>query len=177
MEWDFIECNVQKNVEETCAKILVKMENGESRTINLTKSTLTLEYSISDLRRKIIQEFKISKDKTLKIFFNNKRIMLTNDLALKQIIENLKGRTMEIDVCLTELKHCILCMKSDCYHLSTNAQNTEKKRKNVDSKKEINLLIPNSHCTTSSSTKKRKVATCEPSLKSSQNLLIGSFIF
>lgn len=176
MEWDFIECNVQDKEDEICAKIVVKMDK-ETKIINLAKSTLTMEYSISDLKKKITQVFNISKDKNLNIFFNNKRIMITNDLILKQIIECTKDLSLELEVCLTQTKHCILCMRSDCHHLFTNAQSAEKKRKNEDSKKEINLLDPKGNSTSTSSSKKRRIASCSPGLKSSQNLLIGSFIF
>jgi len=191
MEWDFIECNVvdTRKEEEKCAKIVVKMEN-DTKIIYLPRSTLTLEYSISDLRKKIMQEFKISKEKTLRIFFDNKRIMITNDLALKHIIESLKDIPLEIEVCLTEVKHCILCMKSDCYHVSTNAQNAEKKRKTVECKIGVNLLNPKEREEDPTvNTKKRRIASCGNSqnnqnnnkncnnLKSSHNLLLGSFIF
>jgi len=160
--------------------------NQDTKMISLYKSTLTMEYSLAELKRKIIQEFRITKDMNLKIFFDRKRIMVTNDLVLKQILEFLKEKPMEIEVVLTESKHCLLCMSSDCYHTS-KGQNAEKKRK--IGKSGINFLEPeknmnqekSSHSSLSFSSKKRKTASsCTQILKDSQDLLIpkiGSFIF
>jgi len=186
LEWDFIENNKEIKVEEEkSAKIIVKM-NQDTKMISLYKSTLTMEYSLAELKRKIIQEFRITKDMNLKIFFDRKRIMVTNDLVLKQILEFLKEKPMEIEVVLTESKHCLLCMSSDCYHTS-KGQNAEKKRK--IGKSGINFLEPeknmnqekSSHSSLSFSSKKRKTASsCTQILKDSQDLLIpkiGSFIF
>jgi len=188
-EWDFIEYfnNDENKEEEKYAKIFVKKDQFTSKMINLPKSTLTMEYSINDLKKIIKQEFKFSNEVNIKIFFDKKRMMVTNDMVLKQIIEYLNDKPMEIEIELSENHHCILCMKSNCYH-NTNTERSEKKRKNIDSKPKINLLEPElnilhpreNSSPISACTKKRRIASCSQSLNSSQNLLIpqkGSFIF
>jgi len=187
-EWDFIEYsnNDEKKVEEKYAKIFVKKDQS-TKMIQLHKSTLTMEYSINDLNRIIKQEFKLSNDVNIKIFFDKNRIMVTNDMVLKQILEYLNDKPMEIEIMLSENRHCILCMKSNCYH-NTNTERSDKKRKTIDSKTKINLLEPEvsilhpreNSSPISACAKKRRIASCSQSLKSSQNLLIpqnGSFIF
>jgi len=188
MEWDFITVENIKNIEkeEQYAKIIVQM-NQETKMINLPKSTLNMEYRLSDLRKEIKQEFKLSNDTVLKIFFDKKRFLVTNDTMFKQILEFLGDKAMEIEVTTTENKHCILCMKSNCFHTSNVSQNAEKKRK-IDCQPEINILEPvmtsqhprDHRSTISLCSKKRRISSCSKSLKSSQNLLIpqikGSFI-
>jgi hypothetical protein len=189
MEWNFIaEDNKEEMIqeEEKYAKIFVTL-NNETKIINLPKSTLTLEYSMFDLKGIIKREFKLTNDKTLKIFFNNKSILVSNDLVLKQLLDLKLQIPLEIEVFLTENKHCILCMKSNCYH-NSNVQQVDKKRKKLENRLEINILEPElsyiqqptEKCSsTISCTKKRRVVSCTKNLGSSQNLLIpqsGSFI-
>lgn len=185
-EWDFsCTMNDEENVEK-CAKIFVKYDRC-TKNINLPKSTLTMEYSIHDLIKIIRKEFKLSNHANMKIFYDNKTVMVNNDNVFQQILGCLNEKPMEIEIFISEShQHCLLCMKSNCYHLST-----QKKRKEIDSKPKINLLEPelnytihprDNSSTISACTKKRRIASCSQSLKSSQNLLIpqspsGSFIF
>jgi len=189
--WDFISEEIKEEIEvESFAKIFVKM-NKEIKIIHLYKSTLTLEYSISDLIKKIRKEFKLTNDKSLKLFYDN-RILVSNDLVLRQILDNLRQIPLELDVLVIDNKHCLLCMKSNCYH-NSKVLNGEKKRK-MENKSEINFLEPEitnvhpkqNNSTISFSAKKRRISCCSQSLKSSQKLLIpsnnnnnniGSFIF
>lgn len=186
LEWDFIENNNKEIVEEEKGKNIIVKMNKESKMIVLNKSTLTLEYSLSDLKRKIVQEFIISKDKSLKIHFDNKKITINNDLQLNFILEkmNATGNTMEIEVMLEVTKNCLLCMKSECYHTKNVQQQTTtiNKRKIVENKTctinflepEMNLNTKNTfHSTVTSSIKKRRIASpCTQKLETSKNLLI-----
>jgi len=183
LEWDFIETKNIEVQEEKGIKIIVKI-NQETKMIVLNKSTLTLVYSLADLRRKIIQEFSIAKEMNLKIFIDNKRIMITNDLQLNHIQKMIGENNMEIQVIVEESKHCLLCMKSDCFH---TAKLTADKKRKVENKSTvmINFLEPEKnlknsskkntfHTKVSSSIKKRRIASpCNPNSKSdSHNLLI-----
>jgi len=141
-EWDFIEYfnNDEKKVEEKYAKIFVKKDQF-TKMIYLPKSTLTMEYSINDLKKIIKQELKLSNNVNMKIYFNKNRILVTNDMVLKQILEFLNDKPMEIEITLSENNHCLLCMKSNCYH-NANTERSEKKRKTTDSKPKISILEP-----------------------------------
>eukprot|EP01091_Cochliopodium_minus_P011147 TRINITY_DN309_c1_g1_i1.p1 TRINITY_DN309_c1_g1~~TRINITY_DN309_c1_g1_i1.p1 ORF type:complete len:206 (-),score=59.70 TRINITY_DN309_c1_g1_i1:254-871(-) len=187
-EWDFSCTMNDEENEEKCAKIFVKYDKC-TKNIDLPKSTLTMEYSINDLIKIIKKEFKLSNHANMKIFYDNKTIMVNNDKVFQQILGCLNNKPMEIEIFLSNIQHCLLCMKSNCHHISTI---TQKKRKEIDSKPKINLLEPELNYTShpreensspiSACTKKRRIASCSQSLKSSQNLLIpqspsGSFIF
>jgi len=140
-----------------------------------------------DLKRLIIQEFNISKNLEIKIYFENKRRLISNDFSLKQMIRSMRGSQQELQVEVAEKRiPCFLCMKERCEHKSENdAQDFQKKRKTVQKTLNINILEPEKSFISieneSISTKKRKIdCKAEFNLSISQELSVpqlNTYIF
>lgn len=185
MEWDFIERPEEIPRTEGNNFVLLNVQiNSEQKKIQFNRSTLTLEYSIMELKRLIIQEFKITKNLEPKIYFDNKRRLISNDFSLGKMINSKRGSSeLEIQVEVKEKRMpCILCMKDNCVHNSD--MNTQKKRKSVQKTLNINILEPEKSYISiekdSISTKKRKINCKDFNLSSSQDLSLPqleTFIF
>jgi len=179
MEWDFIERTEEISTTEGINFVLFNVQmNNEQKMLQFNRSTLTLEYSFMELKRLILQEFKISRNLDLKIYFDDKKKLILNDISLRRMIKSKRGSSINIQVEVIDKRMpCILCMRDTCEHMNTKHE--EKKRKSVQKTLNINILEPEKSFISiekdSISTKKRKINCRDTDLSISQELSIPQF--
>ena len=175
INWDFIANGMNEKIQKE-TKVEVKMGNL-SRMIELSKSTLTGEYSFQEMKRKIKMVFNIATNENI-IVKQGKQIIMNDKMIQKMSMYE----KLEIEIMRDEYKKCIMCLKIGCSHQLNDDSKIDKKRKTSE-KKEINLLEPtkNSIIRTKKiiSSKKRKVSCVDLDTDKSKDLSFsfGTLIF
>ena len=176
INWDFIANDGMNEKIQREIKVEVKMGNL-SRMIELSKSTLTGEYSFQEMKRNIKMIFNIAPNENIIVKLGKQIIM--NDQMIQKMSMYEK---LEIEIMRNEDKKCIMCLKIGCSHQLNDPTKIDKKRKTSE-KKEINLLEPTKNSIIGTkkviSSKKRKVSCVDLDTDKSQDLSFsfGTLIF